>query len=52
MDNREDIERFKTGKDLVNQLSVVLRTSHIHDPDNVAVTSVIDKFVSMINLSS
>lgn len=50
MDNREDIERLQTGKDLVNQLSVVLRTSHIHDPDNVAVTSVIDKFVSMVNL--
>src|SRR5512140_394964 len=49
MDNREDIERFKTGKDLVNQLSIVLRTSHIHDPGNIAVTSVIDKFVSMVN---
>ena len=50
MDNREDIERFKTGKDLVNQLSVVLRTSHIHDADNIAVTSVIDKFVSLVNV--
>ncbi len=49
MDNKEDIERFKTGKDLINQLSVVLRTSHIHNPDNIAVTTVIDKFVSMIN---
>lgn len=50
MDNKEDVERFKTGKDLVNQLSVVLRTSHIHDPDNIAVASAIDKFVSMINV--
>ena len=50
MASREEIERFKVGKDLVNQLSVVLRTSQIHDPGNVAVTSVIDKLVSMINL--
>jgi putative nucleotidyltransferase with HDIG domain len=50
MASREEIERFKIGKDLVNQLSVVLRTSQIHDPGNVAVTSVIDKLVSMINL--
>ena len=50
MDSREEKERFKAGKDLVNQLSVVLRTSHIHDPSNVAVTSVIEKLVSMINI--
>jgi putative nucleotidyltransferase with HDIG domain len=50
MDSREEIARFKTGKDLVNQLSVVLRTSHIHDPNNVAVLSVIDKLVSVVNL--
>ncbi len=50
MDSREEIVRFKTGKDLVNQLSVVLRTSHIHDPNNVAVLSVIDKLVSVVNL--
>ncbi len=49
MDNREDAERFKTAKDLVNQLSIVLRTSHIHDPNNVAVSSVIDKLVAMAN---
>ena len=50
MDNREEVERFKTGKDVVNQLSVIIRTAHIHNPDNIAVTSVIDKFVSMVNL--
>jgi putative nucleotidyltransferase with HDIG domain len=50
MASREEVERFRTGKDLVNQLSIVLRTSQIHDPGNVAVTSVIDKFVSMINV--
>jgi putative nucleotidyltransferase with HDIG domain len=50
MASREEVERFKVGKDLVNQLSVVLRTSQIHDPGNVAVTSVIERLVSMTNL--
>jgi putative nucleotidyltransferase with HDIG domain len=49
MDSKEGIELNKTAKDLVNQLSVVLRTSQIHDPNNVAVSSVIDKMISMIN---
>ncbi|MDA8079775.1 MAG: HD-GYP domain-containing protein [Nitrospiraceae bacterium] len=49
MDSREETERFKAAKDLVNQLSIVLRTSHIHDPNNVAVASVIDKLVAMVN---
>ena len=49
MENREEIELFKTAKDLINQLSVVLRTSHIHSPNNVAVTTVIDRLVPMIN---
>ena len=50
MDNKEDKEINKTAKDLVNQLSVVLRTAQIHDPSNIAVTSVIDRMVSMVNL--
>lgn len=49
MDSREEIELFGTAKDLINQLSVVLRTSHIHNPNNIAVTTVIDKLVPMIN---
>lgn len=49
MDNRAEIEVFKTGKDLINQLSVVIRTAQIHDPGNIAVTSVIDRLVGLIN---
>ena len=49
MENREEIELFSTAKDLINQFSVVLRTSHIHNPNNIAVTTVIDKLVPMIN---
>ncbi|MBI5101610.1 MAG: HD-GYP domain-containing protein [Nitrospirae bacterium] len=49
MINKDDIELNKTAKEIVNQLSVVLRTSQIHDPNNVAVTSVIDKMIVMIN---
>lgn len=49
MDNREELELFSTAKDLINQFSVVLRTSHIHNPNNIAVTTVIDKLVPMIN---
>lgn len=49
MESREEVELFKTAKDLINQLSVVLRTSHIHSPNNIAVTTVIDKLVPMIN---
>ncbi len=49
MDNREEIEIFKSGKDFVNQFSVVLRSSHIHDPDNIAVASLIDRLIPMIN---
>ncbi len=49
MDNKEEIELFRSAKDLINQLSVVLRTSHIHNPNNIAVTTVIDKVVPMVN---
>src|SRR5512141_879466 len=49
MDSRDDLEQLRTAKELVNQLSVVLRTAHIHDTNNVAVVSVIDKMVAMAN---
>jgi putative nucleotidyltransferase with HDIG domain len=50
MDSREERELFKTGKDLINQLSVVIRTAHVHEPTNVAVTSVIERLVATVNL--
>lgn len=49
MANRQDIDTQRAAVDLINQLSVVLRTSQIHDPNNVAVTSAIDRVVMMIN---
>lgn len=50
MDSREEREIFKTAKDLINQLSVVIRTAQVHEPNNVAVTSVIERLVSTVNL--
>lgn len=49
MDNKEDIEINKTARELVNQISVVLKTSQIHDANNVAVSSMIDKVMAIIN---
>ncbi|MDA8083665.1 MAG: HD domain-containing protein [Nitrospiraceae bacterium] len=49
MDSNEDIAVNRISKELVNQISVVIRTSQIHDPNNVAVSALIDKMISMIN---
>lgn len=45
----EDIAINTVGKDVVNQISVILRTALIHDPGNIAVSSLIEKMTSMIN---
>jgi putative nucleotidyltransferase with HDIG domain len=39
----------KVAKDIVNQLTAIIRTAQIHDPSNVAVVSAAEKFVAMIN---
>ncbi|OGW32568.1 MAG: hypothetical protein A2X59_06125 [Nitrospirae bacterium GWC2_42_7] len=49
MASKEELEAFKNAKDLINQLSVVLRTAQIHDAANIAVSSAIEKLVSMVN---
>jgi putative nucleotidyltransferase with HDIG domain len=49
MANREEVNVRKLSIDLVNQLAVVLRTTQLHDPNNVAVKSTIDKLVSLVN---
>ncbi len=49
MADKGDIELHKSAIEIVNQLSVIIRTSQIHDPNNIAVVSAIDKFVSFIN---
>jgi HD-GYP domain-containing protein (c-di-GMP phosphodiesterase class II) len=48
MDNREEREIHRNAQDIVNHLSVILRTAQIHDPGNVAVSIAIDKFLSLI----
>jgi len=44
---KTEVERL--AKDLINQLAAIIRTSHIHDPSNVAVVKALEKFVSVIN---
>ena len=49
MSGKDTQELSKYSKDIVNQLAAIIRTSHIHDPSNVAVLSAIEKFVTMMN---
>ncbi|MBI5632065.1 MAG: HD-GYP domain-containing protein [Nitrospirae bacterium] len=49
MDNKQDHELHKHAKELINQLSVVLRTSQIHDANNIALVSSISRIVAMLN---
>lgn len=49
MPHNEDVAINTVGKDVVNQISVILRTAQIHDPGNIAVSSLIDKLSSIIN---
>jgi hypothetical protein len=48
MDNREERDVHKNAQDIINHLSVILRTAQIHDPGNIAVSIAIDKFLSLI----
>jgi len=49
MDSKQERELHKNAKELINQISVVLRTSQIHDANNVALASSISRLVTMIN---
>ena len=49
MDNKQERELHKHAKELINQLSVVLRTSQIHDANNVALVSSVSRLVAMLN---
>jgi len=48
-EKQQEREIHRTSQDVVNLLSVVLRTAQIHDSSNVAVTTAIDKFLALIN---
>jgi HD-GYP domain-containing protein (c-di-GMP phosphodiesterase class II) len=45
----EDKEIDLYAKDIINQLSIIMRTANIHSPGNVAVTTAIEKYVYLIN---
>ncbi len=49
MSDKEEREAHRGSQDLVNLLSVVLRTAQIHEQNNIAVISAIDRFLLMIN---
>ncbi|GAB4412094.1 MAG: hypothetical protein OHK0032_08140 [Thermodesulfovibrionales bacterium] len=49
MADREDIEITKNSKDIINQLAVTVRTAQIHDPNNVAVLTAIERFINTVN---
>jgi len=49
MINKQEKEAIKSAQDIINQLSVILRNAQIHNPRNIAVTTAIDKFLSLIN---
>lgn len=42
-------ELTREAKNIINHLAIVLRSAQFHSPDNVAVLSAIDKFVTLIN---
>jgi putative nucleotidyltransferase with HDIG domain len=49
MKNNQEKEINQTARDLLNQLSALLRNSQVHDTGNEAVISGIDRFVSIVN---
>jgi predicted ATPase len=49
MARNEDVVERKSSQDIINQLSVILRNAQIHDPNNIAVLSAIERFLSLIN---
>jgi HD-GYP domain-containing protein (c-di-GMP phosphodiesterase class II) len=48
MTAKEDRETNRNSQDIINQLSVILRTAKIHDPSNVAVSTAIERFLLLI----
>lgn len=46
---REEKEQIKISQDIINQLSVILRTSQIHDTSNIAVVNSIERFLLLLN---
>jgi HD-GYP domain-containing protein (c-di-GMP phosphodiesterase class II) len=49
MSKQEELDLHRNAKDIINQISIVVRTAQIHDANNVAISSAISRLVSMIN---
>jgi HD-GYP domain-containing protein (c-di-GMP phosphodiesterase class II) len=49
MISKEEKEIHKNAQDIINQLSVILRNAQIHNPGNIAVTTAIERFLSLLN---
>jgi len=45
----QEKEIRKSAGDIINQLSIALKTALIHDSSNIAVKTAIEKFISLIN---
>lgn len=45
----EDVIERRSYQDIINQISVILRNAQIHEPNNVAVVSAIERFIVLIN---
>ncbi|MFZ5906859.1 MAG: HD-GYP domain-containing protein [Nitrospirota bacterium] len=50
MELKEEKEIHRTAQDIINQLSVILRTAQIHDPSNIAVVTAIERFLLLMGL--
>lgn len=50
MSDTGELDLRKNAKDLINQISIVVRTAQIHDANNVAISSSLSRLVSMINM--
>ncbi len=47
--SKSEILDIKESQELINQFSIIVRSSQFHDPDNVAVLNVLEKFLPRIN---
>jgi HD-GYP domain-containing protein (c-di-GMP phosphodiesterase class II) len=48
-EDKEDLEIARSSKDIINQISVMIRTAHIHDPGNIAVLTAIERLIATVN---
>jgi HD-GYP domain-containing protein (c-di-GMP phosphodiesterase class II) len=49
MASKEERAIHKSPGEIVNQLSIVLKTALIHDPNNIAVRNAVEKLISLMN---